>query len=277
MVVAGSGYPFSGTAGFDMNRILRSLHHQFWILWGFLLLGYSLANGRVMVPDPHQPDTISIDSIHVMTPNPVVMSVNFVNDEPLAAIEVTLQHTSPALVVDSFSFSGSRVGYLGFRGVVIDSNSLTIFAFQSIEEFIPPGSGLLGRLFFSYPLPVATQLTYVDTVTIVIDRIEHGTFFSDSTVSSFVPQVKRGFLSLQNSCCVGITGNIDGTADEAADLGDLTDLIDYLFITPDRVLTCPEEANIDGSPDGIVDLGDLTHLIAYLFINMGLIPPAPCF
>jgi len=75
------------------------------------------------------------------------------------------------------------------------------------------------------------------------------------------------------SCCVGLTGNVDGDPSEMVDLGDLTALIDYLFIsfTPPA---CMEEANCDGSIDGLVDLGDLTTLIDYLFISFT--PPAPC-
>jgi hypothetical protein len=73
--------------------------------------------------------------------------------------------------------------------------------------------------------------------------------------------------------CRGLTGNVDCDEEDACDLGDLTAMIDYLFITftePD----CMEEANTDGDPSGIVDLGDLTALIDYLFISFSL--PAEC-
>ena len=48
-------------------------------------------------------------------------------------------------------------------------------------------------------------------------------------------------------------------------------MIDYLFIgmTP---LACNDEANIDGDPNGIVDIGDLTLLIDHLFISMSELP-----
>jgi len=75
------------------------------------------------------------------------------------------------------------------------------------------------------------------------------------------------------SCCVGFTGNVDGDPEDLVDLGDLTKLIDYLFISftePD----CITEANTDGDPLGTVDLGDLTKLIDYLFISFT--PLAEC-
>ena len=74
-------------------------------------------------------------------------------------------------------------------------------------------------------------------------------------------------------CCIDLTGNVDNDPEELVDLGDLTKLIDYLFISfgePDCIL----EANTDGDPDGLVDLGDLTKLIDYLFISFKL--PAVC-
>ncbi len=66
------------------------------------------------------------------------------------------------------------------------------------------------------------------------------------------------------SCCSGPSGNVDCDAMDQVDVGDLTTLIDNLFInfTP---LCCDDEANCDGS--GGVDVGDLTRLIDNLFIN----------
>ena len=70
-----------------------------------------------------------------------------------------------------------------------------------------------------------------------------------------------------------MSGNVDGDPNDIVDLGDLTKLIDYLFISfaePD----CMEEANIDGDAGGLVDLSDLTALIDYLFISFT--PPSEC-
>ncbi|MBU0983863.1 MAG: hypothetical protein KKA42_08335 [candidate division Zixibacteria bacterium] len=72
-------------------------------------------------------------------------------------------------------------------------------------------------------------------------------------------------------CCVGLTGNVDGDSEDVIDIGDLTALIEFLFITfvsPG----CPHEANVDGVAD--VDIGDLTALIDYLFITFA--DPAAC-
>ncbi len=75
-------------------------------------------------------------------------------------------------------------------------------------------------------------------------------------------------------CCAGPSmGNIDGSADELVTMGDLTTLIDHLFITL-VPLGCLNEGNVDLSSDGLVTMGDLTTLIDHLFIS--LVPLPPC-
>jgi len=81
------------------------------------------------------------------------------------------------------------------------------------------------------------------------------------------------FVVAKNSCCIELTGNVDNDPSDVVDLGDLTKLIDYLFISFTEP-ECIEEANIDGDAGGLVDLGDLTALIDYLFITFT--PPAEC-
>ncbi|UCC44915.1 MAG: SBBP repeat-containing protein, partial [Candidatus Zixiibacteriota bacterium] len=65
-------------------------------------------------------------------------------------------------------------------------------------------------------------------------------------------------------CCEGKTGNVDGDELDVVDIGDLTALIDYLFISF-QPPECMDEANADGV--GEVDIGDLTTLIDFLFIS----------
>ena len=184
-------------------------------------------------------DTVFVSSFQIQHPDPVVLEVDFYNAEPLSALEVTLHHDSPDLVIDSFSFAYSRVGYLSLKGAARTDSTVTIFAFQSTEEPVPAGRGLLGTLYFSYQYPIEAQNIYIDTITIVNGLIEHATFFTHSDLRTFVPHFRRGLIRTGNSCCIGTTGNIDGSQSELVDLGDLTELVDYLFITAGKVLSCP--------------------------------------
>lgn len=79
---------------------------------------------------------------------------------------------------------------------------------------------------------------------------------------------------LPTGCCQGLKGNIDGDPDDLHDIGDLTTLIDHLFISRNP-LPCPEEA--DFNSDGVVDIGDLTWYIRCLFypIFECVFPPCP--
>ena len=71
--------------------------------------------------------------------------------------------------------------------------------------------------------------------------------FPDNSISAgdagmpgaFLPQ-SQPLLRGSTTCCIGLTGNVNGDALDDVDMGDLTRLIDYLFIsmTP---LTCPDE------------------------------------
>ncbi|HUV30679.1 MAG TPA: hypothetical protein VMY05_06305 [Acidobacteriota bacterium] len=63
-------------------------------------------------------------------------------------------------------------------------------------------------------------------------------------------------------------GNVDCSPDGVVDIGDLTALIDFLFISQ-ASLCCPEEANLNADREVVVDIGDLTALIDYLFISQG--------
>jgi len=81
------------------------------------------------------------------------------------------------------------------------------------------------------------------------------------------------FTITDNCCTWGMTGNVDYDPEDIVDLGDLTALIDYMFLSFTEP-PCIAEANVDGDPEGIVDIGDLARLIDYLFISFA--EPAPC-
>ncbi len=78
----------------------------------------------------------------------------------------------------------------------------------------------------------------------------------------------------ENPCCIGMTGNVDCSADNLVTMADLTVLIDHLFISLAPVC-CLEEANIDLSGDNLVTMGDLTLLIDHLFISFEPLPDCP--
>jgi hypothetical protein len=69
--------------------------------------------------------------------------------------------------------------------------------------------------------------------------------------------------------CIGSTGNVDCDSLDIADIGDITALIDHLFISFSS-LCCPAESDLDES--GTVDISDLTVLIDHLFVTFASLP-----
>lgn len=72
------------------------------------------------------------------------------------------------------------------------------------------------------------------------------------------------------SCCVGTTGNVDGSG--IINLADLSMLVLYLT-TPGVTLPCYDEANVDAA--GIINLVDLSALISYLTGGGFVLPNCP--
>ncbi len=88
-------------------------------------------------------------------------------------------------------------------------------------------------------------------------------------------------ITESGSCCQGTSvGNLDCVAG-IPDMGDLTVMIDHLFISLSP-LCCVAEGDVDlsGQPDpesnpSCVDMGDLTVLIDHLFISLNPLPSCP--
>jgi len=64
----------------------------------------------------------------------------------------------------------------------------------------------------------------------------------------------------------GYTGNTDCSDDGKRNLGDITRLIDKVYVSKEA-LCCKENGNIDGDVDGKVNLGDITKLIDNVYLS----------
>jgi hypothetical protein len=75
------------------------------------------------------------------------------------------------------------------------------------------------------------------------------------------------------SCCQGRVGDINSSGDDEPTIGDVSTLIDLLFISQNQALvSCAEEADINqsGGPDPDIEdltIGDVSRLIDYLFVT----------
>lgn len=97
-----------------------------------------------------------------------------------------------------------------------------------------------------------------------------------SPAATYTPVAVDG--SVKTGCCVGVVGDANGDGQEDATLGDVSALIDYLFINGTAIECLAEaDANQSGGTDPTYDdltLGDISVLIDHLFINEP--PLLPC-
>jgi len=75
------------------------------------------------------------------------------------------------------------------------------------------------------------------------------------------------------SCCQGNPGNVDHSQDGLCTMSDLTYIITYLMIDPETWLPCRDAADVDR--DGQIEIGDITAMIDYLFITFAPLPSCP--
>lgn len=154
-----------------------------------------LSGGRsVEAADPGLPDSLTIDSVVAYFGDAAIIPVRFSHDEELTAIEVTLKENGIEYAIDSFSLIGSRLSGVGFVGTTENPNgSITVFALAT--TVIPPGSGLLGRLYLSRPAIQSPVVIEIDTTTYSNPPFERSTTFTaQGSTTAFRPVVTKGYL-----------------------------------------------------------------------------------
>ncbi|MFQ5454433.1 MAG: choice-of-anchor V domain-containing protein [Candidatus Zixiibacteriota bacterium] len=175
--------------------------------------------------------------------------------------------------------------FSGFQATVLDSNNLPIGQIEVIDEMrtqmIP---GTLEREYITHTWDgLDGESTEIFTEWIfrwTAPAFEAGrvTFYAagnaadglDWLLGDYIYTTSSSVNHANASCCVGITGNIDGSSDNQIDISDAVYMIDYMFSNPPGPAPpCMEEADVDGESG--IDIGDIVYLIDYMFSN----PPGP--
>ncbi|MCM2271614.1 MAG: S8 family serine peptidase [candidate division Zixibacteria bacterium] len=111
----------------------------------------------------------------------------------------------------------------------------------------------------------------------VRDALLNTTVNIDSQNPAYVGKLGQGRLDplaavqfIQQTCCVGTTGNLDGVG--TVDLSDLSLLIAYITMSNVRP-TCRAEWNLNSQ--GAIDLTDLSIMIAYVTGSLSQLPLCP--
>ncbi len=147
--------------------------------------------------DPGWPDTISIVSAVTVPGQNVAVSINMFNDELLGAVTIPMHWSSPDITLDSVSFVGSRLAYIGNKPVTIyNANQNMVFgAIVILEDYIPAGSGLIAKMYFHVPGGIPDQFVTIDSVTIPPAA---ELLLSSTSGANIYPQMVSGRIRIGN-------------------------------------------------------------------------------
>ncbi len=220
-------------------------------------------------------DTMKIAEVTVDPGDKVVVDVSIHNHLPLKEMLIPFSYAGPMdIEYDSCTTNGCRTDYfeiVSYSSIDPFNYRYTVFLNASnsgTQPYLEPGNGPILKLFFTVP-------DTADEAPNPISFTSYGAFAPNVTTyaGTYVPDLLDG--ALRFSCCRGSSvGNIDYSLDNLITMGDLTVLIDHLFISLSP-LQCEDEGNIDLSPDGLITMADLTVLIDHLFISLDPLPPCP--
>jgi len=222
-----------------------------------LLIVWAILVSSMAQADPGIPDTVRIDDVTCHAPGVVVLPVYFFNDELLSAVEVVFKYDDNCLTLDSFSLHDGRLDYIPIENVFFqDSAGAFDLWIPDWDGFIPEGSGLMARLYFSMPENLVNHEIPIDTITWPSEEpIVRKTLFSNEYAFNIYPQFIRGHIYAAAIC-----GDID--CDNIVNLLDIIYLIDYKF----KGGPSPQyPANSDVNHDGLLNLLDILYLIDFKF------------
>ena len=223
-------------------------------------------------------DTMTIDSIAGGASGVVEVNVKLRNYLPVDKITIPVTWAGPLTMqymgydktgLRSASMSASQLNYSSaLKRVAVELNA-------GAGEYLSAGNGSVIKLRFNVSGGGPGIVNPIVFTTWSSFEARLRTYAGD-----YLPTARDGGIFYPAGCCVGTEiGNVDNSPDDVVSLGDLTALIDILFISLDPP-ACAAEADIDQSgypsPDnGDISLGDLTALIDHLFISLGDLPPCP--
>ena len=167
---------------------------------------------------------------------------------------------------DSLSVSGMRAEYFddtSLVSIVPSWKAASLRLAAGTQEPLPPGSGPIASLYFS------DAGSSADSSDIYFSDYTGQSLELVTMVGSYVPEAIDG--SVSSRCCVGRVGDANDSGDEEPTIGDITAIIDMLFITEKQV-ACMAEADVNQSGGynptaGSITIGDISMLIDYLFIH----------
>jgi C1A family cysteine protease len=213
-------------------------------------------------------DTIVFEDGAMRTGGRLSLDVTVANGLPLTEMTIPFCWDGPLnLNLDSVSLAGCRTENLATAGlisVVPMWKKGTLYFHSGDQGYFAPGRGSVARLWFTAESSAPGTINPIG----VADYLPYACSFR-TVGREYRPELVDG--EIVEKCCIGRVGDVDLTGGDEPTIGDVSALIDMLFISFVAV-PCPAEADVNqtGGPDpGVRDItiGDLSYLIDYLFIS----------
>ena len=216
-------------------------------------------------------DTIEIPDVTITT-SQFEVGISITNYVPLNDITIPVFWDGP-LEFDYVGFSteglrsenlnASRVSY------VPSWNAAAFQIYGSGNDVLEPGSGEVLRLI----LQDVSGSTPGETPVVIQNYAGYALEFN-CPAGSYVPVAVSGVA--KKGCCTGITGDANGDGGYEPTIGDISLLIDHLFITG-TALGCMTEADANQSgglnPTELdITIGDISLIMDHLFITGTALP-----
>lgn len=224
-------------------------------------------------------DTMSLGQIEIVPGGPVRIDVMVRNTLALDKLVIPFCWAGDfGLAYDSFSVADTRTEYFYQTfAVSYDPNNsrAAISLTAGNEPPLAPGDGVVASLWFTAPAD-ANGVNPIELLGYSRYLVEHVTGEYEYT-----PSIINGYFhtGIEIGCCDGRVGDVNQSGEDTPTIGDVSTLIDHLFISG-VVLACIEEADVNQSGGtwptySDLTIGDVSLLIDHLFISGGQLPD--CF
>ena len=216
-------------------------------------------------------DTATGAAVQLSAGGPVRLDIRVRNNLTLSKLTLPFTWAGPFnLHFDSISTATSRAVYFDQRTLLswdAGNERAVVYLASGSQPPLPVGEGIVASLWFTAP----TSFSGLNTIAFTEYSIYSPQFVSGDL--AFRPALTNGYFytELSTSCCNGRVGDVNQSGADQPTIGDISVLIDHLFISG-VLLGCIEEADINqsgGATPGYDDLtiGDVSALIDYLFIS----------
>jgi|GEM_PF-1470522 len=217
-------------------------------------------------------DTLEVAAVAADLGETVRVDITLHNYLPLSSVVLPFNWEGQLdLGFDSVSVAGCRTesfGTLVTHGPVEPERSAAATWEGNAGQCLAPGAGRILSVYFT--VQGGTGGT-VNPVTIYPYNDWTPMVYAEG-LADYTPTLVAGGISLD--CCSGLVGDANSSGEDVPTIGDISAMIDAMFITGtcDGILSCPAEADVNqsGGPNPTcveVTIGDISILIDYLFIH----------